>query len=197
MRVSARSTWDEKSDRVPLDSGCPLCLALPNTWVPSPSWWLAAAAPVGPYCIYALGVSRIFRPVSTGRHRRAPVLCRAVRVAMQIAWTTWPTGQTTYEPQPSTRHCKAGKPLTGSTPSRRTDRGVRWRSVDLGFSAAAAREGPSPIPLAPVVSRFHKTGREPRTRPAFPRPPASTVREQGQTPHLAARAPRAHSGAAR
>jgi peptidoglycan/LPS O-acetylase OafA/YrhL len=40
--------------------GAPLGLALLDTGVPSRSWWLVAAAPVGLYCIYALGVSRFF-----------------------------------------------------------------------------------------------------------------------------------------
>jgi peptidoglycan/LPS O-acetylase OafA/YrhL len=40
--------------------GAPLGLALINTGPPSRSWWLIAAAPVGLYCIYALGVSRFF-----------------------------------------------------------------------------------------------------------------------------------------
>jgi peptidoglycan/LPS O-acetylase OafA/YrhL len=38
--------------------GAPLGLALLDTGVPSRSWWLVAAAPIGLYCIYALGVSR-------------------------------------------------------------------------------------------------------------------------------------------
>jgi peptidoglycan/LPS O-acetylase OafA/YrhL len=40
--------------------GAPLGLAWLATRVQSPSWWLVAAAPVGLYCIYALGVSRFF-----------------------------------------------------------------------------------------------------------------------------------------
>ena len=40
--------------------GAPLGLALINTGLPSRSWWLVAVAPVGLYCIYALGVSRFF-----------------------------------------------------------------------------------------------------------------------------------------
>ena len=40
--------------------GAPLGLALINTGLPSRSRWIIAAAPVGLYCIYALGVSRFF-----------------------------------------------------------------------------------------------------------------------------------------
>jgi peptidoglycan/LPS O-acetylase OafA/YrhL len=40
--------------------GAPFVLALLNTGVPSESWWLVAAAPLGLYCIYACGVSRFF-----------------------------------------------------------------------------------------------------------------------------------------
>jgi peptidoglycan/LPS O-acetylase OafA/YrhL len=40
--------------------GAPWGLALLATGVPSPSWWLVAAAPIGLYCIYAFGVSRFF-----------------------------------------------------------------------------------------------------------------------------------------
>jgi hypothetical protein len=40
--------------------GAPLGLSLLNTGPPSHSWWLVAAAPVGLYCVYALGVSRFF-----------------------------------------------------------------------------------------------------------------------------------------
>jgi peptidoglycan/LPS O-acetylase OafA/YrhL len=40
--------------------GAPWSLALLNTGVPSPSWWLVAAAPIGLCCIYGFGVSRFF-----------------------------------------------------------------------------------------------------------------------------------------
>jgi peptidoglycan/LPS O-acetylase OafA/YrhL len=40
--------------------GAPLGLAVLDTGTPSRSWWLVAAAPVGLYCIYALGVSCFF-----------------------------------------------------------------------------------------------------------------------------------------
>jgi peptidoglycan/LPS O-acetylase OafA/YrhL len=40
--------------------GAPLGIALLDTGVRSRSWWLVAAAPVGLYCIYALGVRRFF-----------------------------------------------------------------------------------------------------------------------------------------
>jgi peptidoglycan/LPS O-acetylase OafA/YrhL len=40
--------------------GAPLGLALLDTGVPSRSWWLIAAVPIGLYCIYAFGVSRFF-----------------------------------------------------------------------------------------------------------------------------------------
>jgi peptidoglycan/LPS O-acetylase OafA/YrhL len=40
--------------------GAPLGIAVLDTGVPSRSWWLVAAAPVGLYCVYALGVRRFF-----------------------------------------------------------------------------------------------------------------------------------------
>jgi peptidoglycan/LPS O-acetylase OafA/YrhL len=46
--------------------GAPLGIALLDTGVPSRSWWLVAAAPIGLYCVYALGVSRFFPARAAG-----------------------------------------------------------------------------------------------------------------------------------
>jgi peptidoglycan/LPS O-acetylase OafA/YrhL len=46
--------------------GAPLGIALLDTGIPSQSWWLVAAAPIGLYGIYALGVRRLLPARVTG-----------------------------------------------------------------------------------------------------------------------------------
>src|ERR1700756_5642449 len=60
MRVSAGALDMRRAVAFLCILGAPFVLALLNTGVPSESWWLVAAAPLGLYCIYAFGVSRFF-----------------------------------------------------------------------------------------------------------------------------------------
>jgi peptidoglycan/LPS O-acetylase OafA/YrhL len=59
--------------------GAPVGLALFDTGVPSRSWWLVAAAPVGLYCLYALGVIRFFPSRLVGSPPRTDVTPRDSR----------------------------------------------------------------------------------------------------------------------